>query len=60
VPGERREQRYESAAALANDLAMHLSDRPISAGKPSRLHHLQKFVRRNKGPCWRRLPSSCC
>jgi tetratricopeptide (TPR) repeat protein len=45
-----REQRYESAAALANDLAMHLSDQPISAGKPSRVHILRKFVRRNKGP----------
>jgi tetratricopeptide (TPR) repeat protein len=47
---KNRGRRYESAAALAADIAHHRADVPISAGPPSQLYRLRKFARRNKGP----------
>jgi serine/threonine protein kinase len=45
-----RARRYESANGLALDLQRYLADEPVSAGAPSRLYRLRKFVRRNKAP----------
>lgn len=45
-----RERRYETTAALANDLMHVLADEPVSAGPPSQLYRAGKFVRRNRGP----------
>lgn len=47
---KNRARRYESPAALAADITHHLASEPISAGAPSRLHRLRKFVKRNRGP----------
>lgn len=46
---QNRAERYESADAFAADILNHLSDLPISAGKPSLLQSAGKFVRRNSG-----------
>jgi serine/threonine protein kinase len=43
-----RGRRYESAAALAEDVRRHLNDEPVAAGPPSRMYWLSKFVRRNR------------
>jgi serine/threonine protein kinase len=43
-----RTRRYETASALATDLQRHLNNEPIEAGRPSRLHRLQKLLRRNQ------------
>ncbi len=43
-----RERRYETANALADDLRRFLSDEPVTAGPPSALYRLSKFVRRNR------------
>jgi non-specific serine/threonine protein kinase/serine/threonine-protein kinase len=45
-----RARRYESAAAVAADIAHHLADEPVSVGAPSRAYRIRKFVRRNKAP----------
>ena len=42
------ERRYPTATSLAEDIQHYLRHEPISAGKPSTLHRLQKFVRRNR------------
>jgi serine/threonine protein kinase/tetratricopeptide (TPR) repeat protein len=47
---KERGRRYESAAALAQDLQRYLADEPVQAGPPSRRYRLRKFLRRNKGP----------
>jgi tetratricopeptide (TPR) repeat protein len=44
-----RNARYESAAALADDLRRHLTHEPVSAGPPSRMYRARKFVLRNRG-----------
>ncbi len=46
---KERNRRYETVAALADDIARHLALEPIVAGAPSRLYHLRKLVRRNRG-----------
>ena len=43
-----REQRYSSAAALADDLRRHLSGEPVMAVPPTLGYRLGKFVRRNR------------
>lgn len=45
-----RSRRYESANGLGIDLLRYLADEPVSAGAPSRLYRVRKFVRRNKAP----------
>jgi serine/threonine-protein kinase len=44
------EQRYESAAALADDLERYLAGEPVRARPDSRGYRLRKFVRRNWVP----------
>lgn len=41
-----REERYESASALAADLQRYLDHEPLLAGPPSASYRLRKFVRR--------------
>lgn len=43
-----KRRRYESAAALADDIRRYLSDEPIVARPPSTLYQLGKFARRNR------------
>jgi serine/threonine protein kinase/tetratricopeptide (TPR) repeat protein len=45
-----REQRYGSAAALAEDLRRYLSGQPVQARPPSAGYRLGKFVRRHRLP----------
>ena len=40
--------RYESAAALAEDLRRHLALEPVSAGPPSLIYRLTKLARRHR------------
>lgn len=44
-----KERRYDSAAALADDLGRFLADEPISAKPPSSAYLIAKFARRNQG-----------
>jgi len=44
-----RNRRYETPTALATDVQRHLDQLPVSAGPPSRIYTLRKFVRRNRG-----------
>jgi serine/threonine protein kinase len=44
-----KERRYNSAAALADDLGRFLADEPISAKPPSSAYLIAKFARRNRG-----------
>jgi eukaryotic-like serine/threonine-protein kinase len=43
-----RDQRYESAAAFAEDMERYLQHRPLLASKPSVFYVINKFVRRNR------------
>ncbi len=43
-----REQRYATAAALAEDLRRHLRDEPILARPPSAGYQIAKFAKRNR------------
>lgn len=43
-----RNQRYGSAAELADDVRRVLNEEATVAGPPSRLRHVKKFVRRNR------------
>jgi len=43
-----RNRRYESVAALAEDIGRYLFDEPVLARPPSRLYQFSKFVRRNR------------
>ncbi len=45
-----RSRRYETAAALAEDVRRHLRDEPVQAGPPSASYRLRKFVRRRRVP----------
>lgn len=45
---KERARRYETANALAEDVRRHLADEPVSAGPPSAVYRLQKFLRRNR------------
>ena len=44
------DERYESAAALRDDIERAGADQPILARPPSTMYQLQKLVRRNKMP----------
>ena len=43
-----RTRRYETANGLASDLKRHLNDEPVTAGPPSSVYRLRKFVKRNR------------
>jgi Tol biopolymer transport system component len=43
-----RTRRYEAANDMAVDIQRHLGDEPVSAGPPSTIYRLHKFVRRNR------------
>ena len=45
---KERTRRYETANALAEDVAKHLRDDPVSAGPPSIVYKLRKTVRRHR------------
>lgn len=42
------ERRYDSAAALAQDLRRYLADEPIIARPPSAIYEISKFAKRNR------------
>jgi len=42
------DRRYQSAAALSEDLARHLAGQPILARPPSAVYHLRKAMARNR------------
>lgn len=42
------DRRYQSAAALADDLRRHLAELPVLAGRPGALYRARKFVRRHR------------
>lgn len=44
---KNRERRYQSAAALADELRRYLAGEPIHARRPSALTHLSRFMRRH-------------
>jgi tetratricopeptide (TPR) repeat protein len=44
-----REQRYRSAAELADDIRNYLDGRPLIAGPESGMYRARKFIRRHKG-----------
>jgi eukaryotic-like serine/threonine-protein kinase len=43
-----RTRRYQTANALAADVLHHLSNEPVSAGPPSTVYRVGKFVRRHR------------
>jgi serine/threonine protein kinase/tetratricopeptide (TPR) repeat protein len=43
-----RARRYDTANALAQDVARHLKGEPVSAGPPTAVYRLRKFVRRHR------------
>jgi serine/threonine protein kinase len=45
---KERARRYDSAAALADDLERYLRDEPVLAGPPSATYRAVKFVRRHR------------
>lgn len=44
---EDREERYGSAAAMAQDLRLYLDNQPVSAAPPSKLYRARKFFQRH-------------
>jgi len=45
---KERNRRYSTVQELAEDIRRHLDDEPVSAGPPSTVYRLKKFVRRNR------------
>jgi tetratricopeptide (TPR) repeat protein len=43
-----RNRRYQTTAALLDDISRYLTDQPINARPPTPIYRLKKFVRRNK------------
>lgn len=46
---KERQRRYDSAAAMADDIRRFLNDEPIVARPASAIYQFSKFARRNKG-----------
>ena len=46
---EEPTRRYQSVSELAGDVRLYLTDRPITARRPSKLYEWTKFAQRNKG-----------
>jgi len=44
-------RRYQSAAALAEDIDRYLTKQPILARAPTAVYHLRKLIARHKVPC---------
>ncbi len=44
-----KERRYETAAALADEVSRFLADEPVSAKPPSAIYTLGKFAKRHRG-----------
>jgi eukaryotic-like serine/threonine-protein kinase len=44
-----RNRRYDTAAALLQDIERFLMHEPVEAGPPSAMYRFRKFVRRNRG-----------
>ena len=45
---KERDLRYESASALADDIARYQANEPVTASPPSATYRVRKFVRRNR------------
>jgi len=45
---KNRTRRYETPNALADDIARHLHNEPVTARPPSRLYRLNRLIRRNR------------
>jgi eukaryotic-like serine/threonine-protein kinase len=43
------DRRYESASALAQDIARFIGNEPVEARPPTRIYQIQKFVQRHRG-----------
>ncbi len=43
-----RENRYESASSLSQDIERYLRNEPVSAGPPTAKYRIKKFYRRNR------------
>ena len=41
-------RRYPTAHALAEDIRRHINHKPVTAGSPTMIYRLRKFVRRNR------------
>ena len=52
--------RYQSAAALAEDVERYLDNQPILAHPPSTIYHLKKLVARHRGTVAAAARSRCC
>jgi eukaryotic-like serine/threonine-protein kinase len=46
---KERERRYETATGFARDVERFLKQEPVTAGPPTAVYRLRKFVRRNRG-----------
>ena len=47
---KNRDERYETAMALADDIQRFLNDEPVAARPPSAGYQVAKFIRRNRVP----------
>ncbi|MCX7701692.1 MAG: serine/threonine protein kinase [Gemmataceae bacterium] len=47
---KERERRYETANGFARDIERFLNHEPVSAGPPSAVYRMKKFLRRHRGP----------
>lgn len=45
---KERDRRYDSPAALSEDLQRYLADEPVVAGPPTRWYRVRKFIKRNR------------
>jgi len=47
---KQRARRYDTAAALAEDIRRYLADEPVLAGPPTARYRVAKFARRHRAP----------